>query len=191
MKRLIVQGLDGSGPGHWQRIWLDEDPDAFAVEQESWSAPTLNAWLSPLEAAVEAHPGSLIVAHSLGTVLLAHLARRRPDLSVAGALLVAPADVDCPNCAPDRIRGFAPLPVEPLPFPTTVVASRNDPYMAFERARFLAGAWGADLIDLGRAGHINVASGFGRWPRGYRLADALERRSRPARPAAQEAGLGA
>ncbi len=191
MKRLIVQGLDGSGPGHWQRIWLEEDPDAVAVEQESWSAPTLNAWLSRLEAAVEANPGSLVVAHSLGTVLLAHLAGRRPELAIAGALLVAPADVDCPNCAPERIRGFAPLPVEPLPFPATVVASRNDPYMGFDKASALAEAWGADLVDLGRAGHINVASGFGRWPRGYRLADALERRARPSRPIAQGAGLGA
>ena len=39
-------------------------------------------------------PGSLLVAHSLACALVAHLAERRPDLLIGGALLVAPADVD-------------------------------------------------------------------------------------------------
>lgn len=175
-KRLIVQGLDGSGEGHWQRIWLGEDPDAIAVEQESWSAPVLADWLARLEAAVEAHPGALIVAHSLGCVLTAHLAARRPDLDIAGALLVAPADVGCPLSAPERIRAFAPIPSSRLPFPSILVASRNDPFMRFARAEALAAEFGSDLVDLGAVGHINVASGFGRWEGGFRLADALDRR---------------
>ncbi|WP_334176521.1 alpha/beta hydrolase [Pseudoxanthobacter sp.] len=174
--RLIVQGLDGSGEGHWQRIWLAEDPDAIAVEQESWSAPVPADWLARLEAAVEAHPGALVVAHSLGCVLTAHLAARRPDLHIGGALLVAPADVGCPRSAPDRIRSFAPIPQVRLPFPSVLVGSRNDPFMRFARAEALAADFGADLVDLGEAGHINVASGFGRWEGGFRLADALERR---------------
>ena len=43
--------------------------------------------------------------------------------------------------------------------------------MGFGRATHLARAWGVDLIDLGDAGHINVASGFGPWARGKVLRD--------------------
>ena len=42
--------------------------------------------------------------------------------NVAGALLVAPADVDREG-APDALKAFAPSPVNPLPFPSIVVAS--------------------------------------------------------------------
>ncbi|UXN73868.1 alpha/beta hydrolase [Devosia sp. A8/3-2] len=44
-----------------------------------------------------------------------------------------------------------------------------------DKARDLATARGSPLHDLGYAGHINIASGYGRWPAGYapaaRLAD--------------------
>jgi predicted alpha/beta hydrolase family esterase len=46
------------------------------------------------------------------------------------------------------------------------VASRNDPYCAFERAQQFAKAWGSELLDLGEAGHINADSGLGDWPWG-------------------------
>jgi predicted alpha/beta hydrolase family esterase len=61
-----------------------------------------------------------------------------------------------------------------LPFPTIVVASRDDPYVAFERATAMAKAWGAELVDIGKAGHINSASGFGEWPDGERLLQRLQ-----------------
>ena len=73
----------------------------------------------------------------------------------------------------DRVSQFGAIPELPLDIPTTVVASRNDPWMEFARARHLANAWGSSLVDLGHAGHINVASGFGPWPRGKVLRDAL------------------
>lgn len=60
-----------------------------------------------------------------------------------------------------------------MDIPTTVVASRNDPWMGHGRAAHLAKAWGSDLVDLGHAGHINVASGFGPWAKGKALRDDL------------------
>ncbi len=183
--RLILPGLDGSGPGHWQHHWAATDPDAILVEQENWSRPDLSAWTERLLAAIGRHPGALIIAHSLACVLTAHTATRFAGLPIAGALLVAPADVDCPNCAPERIRAFAPIPVARLPFPTTVVGSHNDPYMTFPRARALAEGWGAEFVDLGHAGHINIAAGFGPWPRGFRLAGELEARIDAAAPCAR------
>ena len=59
-----------------------------------------------------------------------------------------------------------------------IVASRTDPYLSFRRARSLASAWGARLVDYGDAGHINVAAGYGAWPGGQRLLADLRRRRR-------------
>jgi hypothetical protein len=71
---------------------------------------------------------------------------------------------------------FAPLPRDPLPFPSLLVASRSDPYCTFERAEDFAYAWGSALLDAGDAGHVNIASGYGPWPEGLmRFAGFLRR----------------
>ncbi|KOC82395.1 alpha/beta hydrolase [Brucella abortus] len=56
-----------------------------------------------------------------------------------------------------------------------MVASRNDEYMSFAKAEALSHVWGSGFVDLGHAGHINVASGFGHWPDGAILASSLHR----------------
>jgi len=43
--------------------------------------------------------------------------------------------------------------------------------MRYDRARVLSSMWEAELVDLGNAGHINVASGHGPWPEGRLLVD--------------------
>jgi hypothetical protein len=48
-------------------------------------------------------------------------------------------------------------------------------------------AWGSELTTLGFAGHINVASGFGRWDKGYELFDHLFRNAAGSSAAAQPA----
>jgi predicted alpha/beta hydrolase family esterase len=95
---------------------------------------------------------------------------------VRAALLVATADVDSPAHTPPETRDFAPKPRARLPFPATVIASRNDPYVTLERARAFAAAWGADFVDAGAIGHINAASGLGDWPEGRRWLRALVER---------------
>jgi uncharacterized protein len=173
---LIVPGLNGSGEGHWQRHWLSDISNSYLVEQAIWSRPSEHDWLATLEEAIVAHPGSIIVAHSLGCVLTAGLANSPVAEHVAGALLVAPCDIDrTEKLHPDRLD-FQAMPRERLPFASIVVASQNDPYMSFAAARSFAEAWGSGLVDLGDAGHINIASGYGRWTEGYALASGLERR---------------
>ena len=54
----------------------------------------------------------------------------------------------------------------PLPFPSMTVASRNDPFSAYEVTEDIAAAWGSLLLDAGEAGHINSDSGYGPWPEG-------------------------
>lgn len=183
---LIVPGLNGSGEDHWQRHWLADHDDAVLVEQTNWSNPQEGRWLHRLEQAVIAHPGALLVTHSLGTILAARLALSSVAPLVGGALLVAPADIERTSSLHDRTYEFGTIPTAPLPFPALVVASRDDIYMSLDKARALATAWRSPLVDLGFAGHINVASGFGRWPGGYALArqviERADRRPRPRQP---------
>ena len=175
MTTLLLPGLHGSGPGHWQRRWLDEIRDTVLVEQDDWERPELKRWLARAVAAVEAEPGAFIVGHSLGAVLAVHLATRRPDLPIVGLLLVAPADPDRRAEANPLVASFAPLPVAPLGCPAIVVASRDDPWMSIDRARVLADMWEAGFVDIGKAGHINAESGLGVWPEGLELVDRLRR----------------
>ena len=172
---LIVPGLGGSGPEHWQTHWERAYPRAQRVEQADWNRPVRADWLSRLTQALRDAPGAILVGHSLGCALIAHLAWRRPDLAIGGALLVAPADVDDDDRIPRDVRDFAPMPLARLPFRAAVVASTNDPYMGLERARTLAKAWGTRFVNAGACGHINIAAGFGPWPAGEALLADLMR----------------
>jgi predicted alpha/beta hydrolase family esterase len=167
---LVIPGLNGSGPGHWQRWWLADHSNASILDVEDWQRPRLDVWLGALEAALASSPGCVLVAHSLGAILVANLAGRPSADHVAGALLVAPSDlVSVERLHPGQVS-FGTMPQSELPFPSIVVASRDDPYLKFARAQALADRWGSGLVDLGAAGHVNVASGFGRWTDGYALA---------------------
>jgi predicted alpha/beta hydrolase family esterase len=166
---LIVPGLGGSGPHHWQTYLERSFPGASRVHQNDWDRPDREEWTRRLTEAVEASPGAVLVAHSLGCAVVAHAVARRPELPVAAALLVAPADVEPGHGAPDHLHGFASMPCMPLPFRSIVVASADDPYMVLARARTLADHWGAEFVDAGALGHINVDAGFGPWPDGERM----------------------
>jgi hypothetical protein len=168
-KVLLIPGLDGSPAPHWQHWWAATDPNALMVDLTDPGSPAPMVWEIEVAGAILQHPGALLVGHSLGAVLIARLFATWPQLDVAGALLVAPADA----AKSRRTASFAPLTEAPLGVPAMLVASRNDPWMSFGQARHLSNAWNADLIDLGFAGHINVESGFGPWPGGFCLRDEL------------------
>ena len=172
---LIIPGFKGSEAGHWQRQWLQDDPTAVLVEQDDWHYPVLSDWIHNIEAKLAENPNSVLVAHSLGCVLVAHLSNRPAAAHIAGAILVAPADVETMTRKDERFASFAPLPRHELRFPSVVVASRNDEYMHFAKAEALAHVWGSGFVDLGFAGHINVASGHDRLPEGQILASSLRR----------------
>lgn len=163
---LIIPGYTNSGPDHWQTRWQAKLSTARRVEQEEWSKPVRDEWAGQVAKAVnEAQRPVVLVAHSLG---VATAIQAIPDFEkpVAGAFLVAPPDVANPDIRPKHLMTFGPYPRDPLPFPSVVVASRNDPFCALNVAEDLAGAWGALFIDAGDAGHINSDAGFGPWPEG-------------------------
>ncbi|MFI5104053.1 MAG: RBBP9/YdeN family alpha/beta hydrolase [Terriglobales bacterium] len=168
---LVVPGWLNSGPQHWQTLWEQQNPIFLRVQQKDWDTPHKSWWLERITAEVRQSPGPIVfAAHSLGCLAVAHWCQTSPELvgKVKGALLVAPADVDRKD-SPRELLDFAPVPQNPLPFPTIVVASNNDPYLAPDRAREIARAWGSRYVDVGSAGHINGDSGVGDWPEGKRL----------------------
>lgn len=168
---LIVPGLGNSGEDHWQSIWQRDTENFRRVQQDNWNEPDFDTWVDSLARQITAIDDPVfLVAHSVGCALVAHWAARHmsprtPDTSVSilGAFLVSPADVDSRERAPPEIRDFAPMPLVPLRFPSIVVASEDDPYVSEERAQFFAECWGSEFVSAGPQGHINANSGHGPW----------------------------
>lgn len=166
---LVLPGWNNSGPRHWQSRWEARFPEWRRVQQRNWTEPAREDWIAALDAAVaEGGRPVLLVAHSLGCITAAHWAARHGRGRIRAALLVAPADVERASVAAP-LRGFAPLPRTPLPFPALVVASDDDPACSAARARVLARDWGAELVMLPAHGHINADSGLGGWRPGREL----------------------
>jgi len=166
---LILAGLWNSGPEHWQTHWQARYPSWTKAEHRDWNCPDRDEWVAELDAAIAACRGApILVAHSLGCMLVAHWATSGSPYKVAGAFLVAPSDVEAPSY-PAPVNGFAPIPLAPLPFPSVVVASSDDPYVSNDRVDAFASNWGSRLVRIVDAGHINGESGHGPWPEGERL----------------------
>lgn len=163
---LIVPGYTNSGPNHWQTRWERKLSTARRVEQAEWSKPVREDWVTRMiEEVNAAEKPVVIVAHSLGVATAIH-ALPHCTRQIAGAFLVAPPDVANPKIRPRHLMTFGPYPRDPLPFPSLMVASRNDSFGSYEHAGDIANAWGSLLVDAGDAGHINTESGHGPWPEG-------------------------
>ena len=144
--------------------------------------PLRGDWVARLEdvvleqAAASQQPdglGIVLVAHSLGCLLVAAwAAHSRNTALVKAALLVAPGDPEREELG-GVLSSWSPIVLEPLPFKSRLVGSRNDPYCTFERARSFAKAWGAEFTDYGERGHINADSGLGAWPDGHAMVVTL------------------
>lgn len=170
---LLVPGLGNSGPEHWQTYWEALGPGYVRVQQTDWETPLLSEWVASLDDAVRrAGPAVVLAAHSAGCALVAAWSQL-PGRQVKGALLVAPSDTESPYYPPGA-RGFAPMPLAPIPFATIVVASTDDEFVSLARAEHFAHAWGSRFVSVGNAGHLNAASRLGDWPTGRKLlADLL------------------
>ncbi len=172
---LIIPGWSDSGPDHWQSRWARNLKTARRVEQADWFDPDRKAWGARILAAVEASTRpAVLVGHSLGVAAILHAAPLLDRARVAGALLVAPSDLDAVENWPrdeaqdweEIVETFAPMPTARLPFPAKVIASSDDPFCSVPRAQALGAAWGADVSIVANAGHLNTASGHGPWPEG-------------------------
>lgn len=169
---LILPGIGNSGPTHWQTLWEAEYPHFERVVQRDWDYPVCDEWVAVLEQAVnQSGPQTVLVAHSLACLVIAHWAAST-SLSIAGAMLVAVPDPTGANF-PAEAKGFEIVPRIPFPFPSILVASTNDPYASMTYTESCAIAWGSQLVDIGDAGHINSQSKLENWSEGIQLLQGL------------------
>ncbi|HEY0962443.1 MAG TPA: alpha/beta hydrolase [Pseudomonadales bacterium] len=169
---LIVPGYKGSGPDHWQS-WLEQQvPGATRVVGIDWNAPILAQWAGRVRDTLARTTQPIrVVAHSFGCLAAVVAAADRPEC-VADLVLVAPADparFDFVGLRPESSHAKPlslcdALPLRDLGVNGCLVASRNDTWLEFGKARELAGAWGLGFHDAGAKGHINEEAGFGAWP---------------------------
>ena len=178
---LFVPGLRDHVPEHWQTLLESKLPNSTSVPRMERDKLSCAAWVAELDRKLSTIEGPVVlVAHSAGVMITVHWAQhhRRP---IHGALLAAPPDFASP--LPEgyptqdvlRANGWLPTPRTPLPFPTIVAASTNDPLGRFERVAELAVAWGSRLVDVGAVGHLNPAAGYGEWPQAEEFIRELAR----------------
>jgi uncharacterized protein len=167
---LILHGLQGSGPDHWQS-WLarrlrERGERVSYPELPEPEAPRLDPWLEALERELRDPDGLAVVCHSLGCVLWLQHARRCGGAPVERVLLVAPPS---PSVELPGVRGFFPLSIEPADVAraagsTRVVWAGDDPYCPEGAERLYAEPLGLPACSLEGGGHINPDAGYGPWP---------------------------
>jgi predicted alpha/beta hydrolase family esterase len=172
MAFLILHGLEGSGPDHWQ-TWLAarlRERGATVVFPDLPEAdnPRLDRWLAALDEELARLPAreTTVLCHSLGSLLWLHHAARAPRTKVERVALVAPAQ---PDEDEPQSPGFRPVPLSAEGLgaaagQTLLVCSTDDPWCPPETSRRIAQAIGVEIDWLENAGHINSEGGYGPWP---------------------------
>ncbi|XVS65796.1 RBBP9/YdeN family alpha/beta hydrolase [Actinosynnema sp. CA-299493] len=174
---LILHGLGGSGPAHWQN-WLAGElaHHGGSVDLPRFSSPDepeLSAWLDELRSHLAAMPAAgsverVVVAHSLAVLLWLHHAAGEFDaaLRVDRVLLVAPPAPDF--AGEPLISGFLhpvldPTVVRRAAVSTRLVAGEGDSYCTVAQAKEMAEALRVDVDVIVGGRHLNIDAGYGEW----------------------------
>ncbi|MNC15214.1 putative hydrolase YdeN [compost metagenome] len=168
---LILYGLGGSGPDHWQS-WLAR---GLSARGETVHYPSLpnpdhpdkNQWLDSLAQSIGAIPADeelTVVAHSLACILWFHHAAQGVQRKAERVFLVAPPSV---HTKLDEVASFFPVPdrleeVQHAAAQTLLIQSSTDPYCTLEDS-LVYQRMGVPSLTLPDMGHINIASGYGPW----------------------------
>ena len=163
MSFLILHGLGGSGPDHWQSWLADElrggGHDVAYPALPAPDVPELEAWLAALDGLRA--PDQTVVCHSLACCLWLHH-RGRGGPPADRVLFVSPA---WPEPMLPEIAGFYPVPLDPeLAGGTRIACSDDDPYCPRGCVEVFARPLGVAADVLPGAGHVNPESGYGPWP---------------------------
>jgi predicted alpha/beta hydrolase family esterase len=171
---LILHGLEGSGPEHWQS-WLARRladagesvdypglPDPFT--------PSRGAWLAALDTAFQrlgtATGEATVLCHSLACTVWLHHAARGGGPPVKRVLLVAPPSL---GAGLTELEPFFPVPIDPAAVAraageTRLVCSDDDPYCPEGAATLYGEPLRIPTELLLGAGHVNTDTGYGPWP---------------------------
>ncbi|GAA0531548.1 alpha/beta hydrolase [Saccharopolyspora thermophila] len=182
MHVLLVHGMTGSGPWHWQQ-WLAgqlREQEGVVVDLPALpdaDRPVLERWLPVLRERLAAVPPDaelVVAAHACGVALWLHHATtiegrfRRADR----VLLVAPPAPDWQY--PDA-RGITPYPTDAAALRraagiTRLVVGTGDPYLSMYQAHALAEALQVEMDVILDGEHLNTDAGYGPWPSVLRWA---------------------
>ena len=178
---VLVPGLRGHVEDHWQTHLAASLPGARTVPPLGRTNPALQARVTLLDQIVQDVDGPVvIVAHSAGVLVTVHWAAQYSPTRVVGALLATPPAFatplpsEYPSIEELRAHGWLPIPRRPLPFPSILAVSTDDPLGNPVRMQALANAWGSRTRSLGAVGHLNPTSGFGEWPQAVELIAELQ-----------------
>jgi uncharacterized protein len=169
---LIIHGLGGSGPDHWQ-TWLahelkQSNHPVYYPTFSNFHSPNKTVWLDELTATMKAIPENnnlTVITHSLGCILWLHYAKSQNKQLAKRVILVAPPS---PEIILSEAKSFYPVPIEVKHLKRTAeeilfVHSTNDPYCSMVDAKNYLNL-GLPSITIQDAGHINPESGHGKWP---------------------------
>jgi predicted alpha/beta hydrolase family esterase len=169
---LILHGLGGSGPDHWQ-TWLANEltkrnDHVCYPTFSNFESPEKKVWLEELATAIETIPKNqplTVITHSLGCLLWLHYTASQNKKIAKQAILVAPPS---PTRVLAAAKSFFPVPLEKNHLTkaaedTLFVHSSNDPYCSLAEAKNYMNI-GVPALVLPNMGHINVDSGHGEWP---------------------------
>jgi len=163
---LILHGLEGSGPGHWQtwlaaRLRADNERVAYPDLPDA-EMPSLRSWRERLQGELEALPDgeTIVVCHSLSCLLWLH------HVGDGGAqadrvLLVAPPSE---SAGVPQIAAFFPAPLPRLTAGARLVCSDNDPYCPEGAATLYGSTLDIPVDVVPGGGHLNPDAGYGPWP---------------------------
>ncbi len=174
---VILHGLGGSGPEHWQN-WLAGElaHHGGSVDLPRFSSPDsprLSVWVDELRSHLAAMPAPgtaerVVVAHSLAGLLWLHHAAGSfdPALRVDRVLLVAPPapDFDGEPLISEFLHPVLdPTVVRRAAVSTRLVVGEGDHYCTLPQAKEMAEALRVDLDVIVGGGHLNVDAGYGPW----------------------------
>jgi predicted alpha/beta hydrolase family esterase len=168
---LIIHGLNGSGPDHWQ-TWLsheliEQNHQVFYPTFSNFNSPNKKVWLEELSSAIEQIPKSrslTVITHSLGCLLWLHYASLQKKRIANQIILVAPPS---PTIVLTKAKSFYPVPLNRDQLlraadETLFVHSTNDPYCSIEDSNHYAKV-GIPSLTFPDMGHINPDSGHNKW----------------------------
>ncbi len=139
---LIVPNLGGAAEGDWPSRWRAKLSTARFVHPPDPADRRREAWTEAVaRAALEAQRPALFIGHGLGAVAIADASAALDGADVRGAFLAAPPDAQ----GLERLTSSDWTPARaPLPWPSVVVTSRNDPQGVYDAVAALATDWGAE-----------------------------------------------
>ena len=167
---LILHGLEGSGPDHWQ-TWLAA---RLRERGERVSYPNLPDpfdphpadWLRALDDELALLGRPVVLCHSLACLLWLRAAARPNDAPLAErVLLVAPPwREDIEQVARFLDHGARARDVTRAAGETLIVCSDDDPYNPRGALDTFVEPLGVPAHVIPGAGHVNSDAGYGAWP---------------------------